>query len=149
MSSFAVIPAAYVYLRREDDAVLLLHRAGTGFMDGHWAGAAGHVEYGESVLAAAVRETHEELGIATDVVDLVPLCAMHRRHSEAAVDQRVDFFFGCRSWKGEPAVRETDKADGLDWFSLDALPHPVVPHEQVVLEHLRTGRVPPVLTYGF
>lgn len=148
MSSFVVVPASYVYLLRQD-AVLLLRRAGTGFMDGHWAGAAGHVEYGESAVAAAVREAREELGVEVHPGDLEPWCAMHRRHSPAAVDQRVDFFFGCRRWGGEPSRQETDKADALGWFALEALPDPVVPHEQVVLEHRRRGSSAPVLTYGF
>lgn len=39
--TFALIPASYVYLRR-DDQVLLQQRINTGYMDGHWAaGAAG------------------------------------------------------------------------------------------------------------
>ena len=66
---FRVVPAAYVLLLRPagsgPDEVLLQLRQHTGFMDGHWAcAAAGHVEAGESVLAAAVREAAEELGRA-------------------------------------------------------------------------------------
>ncbi|MGH3446485.1 MAG: NUDIX domain-containing protein, partial [Nocardioidaceae bacterium] len=61
---FRVVPAAYVVLRR-DDEVLLQLRQNTGYMDDHWAAAAaGHVELGETVQEAAVRETAEELGIA-------------------------------------------------------------------------------------
>jgi hypothetical protein len=32
---------------------------------------------------------------------------------------------------------------------IDFLPEPVVPHERVALEALRTGRVPAILTYWF
>jgi len=148
VSRFVVVPAAYVYLLR-DAEVLLLRRAGTGFMDGHWAGAAGHVEEGESAPAAAVREVGEEVGVDVRPSDLMPLCAMHRRHSEAPVDQRVDFFFACRRWRGEPRRLEVDKSDALGWFPLDALPEPVVPHERVVLDRLAAGHVPAVLTHGF
>ncbi len=46
-------------------------------MDGHWAAAvAGHVEKGESVFDAAVREAVEEVDL-TDV-HLMPLCMVHR-----------------------------------------------------------------------
>jgi 8-oxo-dGTP pyrophosphatase MutT (NUDIX family) len=73
---FRVVPVAIVFLRRDvgDTAEVLLQlRQGTGFMDGHWAAAAaGHVEAGESVLEAAVREATEELGITIDPADLVP-----------------------------------------------------------------------------
>ena len=151
---FQVVPAAYVLLRRTVDGteqLLLQLRQGTGFMDGHWAAAAaGHVEAGESVLDAAVREGLEELGIGIDHGDLVPLCAMHRTAApHGPVDERVDFFFECRRWAGEPRSREPDKSADLRWFPLDGLPHPVVPHELQVMEALRTGTLRPIETHGF
>jgi hypothetical protein len=42
-----------------------------------------------------------------------------------------------------------DKAADLRWFALDALPDPVVPHERMVLESLRSGGPEPVTTFGF
>jgi 8-oxo-dGTP diphosphatase len=146
---FRVVPAAYVVLRRGDEVLLLL-RANTGWMDGHWAVPAGHVEHGESVVDGALREVEEEVGVRIEPADLRPLCAMHRtRRNGDPVDERVDFFFLADRWTGEPRLLETDKAGGLDWFGLDALPDPVVPHESVVLGGLRSGDVPAVLTYGF
>jgi 8-oxo-dGTP pyrophosphatase MutT (NUDIX family) len=155
---FTVVPAAYVFLLRPSpDAVgtevLLQLRSGTGYMDDHWAAAAaGHVEKGETVYEAAEREALEELGI-TDL-ELTAVCAMQRtqpgsRGAAEAIDERVDYFFVCRSWSGEPRVVEPDKSAGLRWFDLDALPDPVVPHELKVLAALRSGDVPPVLVHGF
>ncbi len=147
---FTVVPAAYVVLRLGDEVLLQL-RQGTGYRDGHWAtAAAGHVEAGESVYAAACREALEELGVVVDPADLLPLTSMHRTHRNGGpVDERVDWFFECRRWAGEPALLETDKAAALDWFSLHALPQPVVPHELVVLERLRDGELTPIIAYGF
>jgi 8-oxo-dGTP pyrophosphatase MutT (NUDIX family) len=147
---FVVVPAAYVILRREDGHVLLLLREGTGWMDGHWAVPAGHVEARESVFAAARREAREEAGVTIDPADLQPLCAMHRTHPDHdPIDERVDFFFTASRWSGAPRLMEPDKAAGLDWFALDKLPEPVVPHEQQVLEALSRGSLPPVVAYGF
>ena len=150
----ALVPASYVLLRRTEDGVeraLLQLRRGTGYMDGHWAfAAAGHVEAGEDAIAAAVREAAEELGVVLDRADLVPLCAMHRTAGRSEPgDQRVDFFFECRRWAGEPRRQEADKAAELAWFDLAALPEPVVPHELRVLEGLRRGDLPPLLVHGF
>lgn len=154
---YRVVPAAYVLLLRADDAgrqtVLLQLRAHTGFMDGHWAcGAAGHVEAGESAVAAAVREAREELGVRIAPDDLLPLTAMHRtERTGLAVDERVDFFFACRRWQGEPQLQEA-KATGLRWVPLDtlgSLDEPVVPHERQVLRELHAGAVPAVSTFGF
>ena len=151
---FQVVPASYVVLRRREDGVervLLQLRAGTGFMDGHWAlSAAGHVEPGEDAVAAAVREAAEELGVHLDPADLVPLCAIHRTAvPHEPVDERVDFFFECRRWTGEPQRREAHRAAELRWFDLAALPEPVVPHERRVLDGLHRGDLPPLLTHGF
>lgn len=145
---FQVVPAAYVFLLR-DAEVLLQLRQNTGYRDGHWAAAAaGHVEHGESVLVAAVREAEEEIGVVP--TDLAPLTTMHRTHGNGqAIDERVDFFFTARTWAGEPRLLETAKAADLRWCPLDALPEPVVPHERFVLEHLRAGTTPAITTYGF
>lgn len=146
---FRLVPAAYVILRR--DAQLLLQlRQNTGYRDGHWAtAAAGHVEADESVPDAACREAAEELGVTIDPGDLTPLTAMHRTHgNHRPVDERVDFFFECRLWHGEPRIVEAGKAADLRWFALDALPHPVVPHELFVFERLDAD-LAPIVTFGF
>ncbi len=150
LSRFQVVPAAYVVLRR-DAEVLLQLRLHTGYYDGHWAcAAAGHVEAGESVLDAAVREAREEVGIDIKNWDLLPLCAMHRTHGNGrSVDERVDFFFECWAWNGDPRRLETDKSSDLRWFSLAALPDDIVPHEADVLTRLREDRLAPIITYGF
>ena len=148
------MPAAYVVFLREgpNGAEVLLHlRQGTGYMDGHWATIAGHVEAGESVLAAAVREASEEVGVKIAEADLVPLTVMQRtQNNDDPIEERVDFIFTCRLWIGEPRRAELDKSAALGWFPLSDLPSPVVPHELLVLERLASGQpVPLVIPYGF
>jgi 8-oxo-dGTP pyrophosphatase MutT (NUDIX family) len=151
---FRVVPAAYVLLLRGTGAgaeVLLQLRQNTGYRDGHWAAAAaGHVEADESVFAAACREAAEEVGVKIEPADLEPLTTMHRTHANRdPVDERVDFFFGCRRWAGEPRLMEAAKAADLAWFPLAALPDPVVPHERYVLDGLRENSLPTITTFGF
>jgi 8-oxo-dGTP diphosphatase len=151
---FRVVPAAYVLLLRgtgPDAEVLLQLRMNTGYRDGHWAAAAaGHVEADESVFAAACREAAEEVGVKIEPADLEPLTTMHRTHANHdPVDERVDFFFGCRRWAGEPRLMEAAKAADLAWFPLAALPDPVVPHERYVLDGLRENSLPTITTFGF
>ncbi len=149
LERFTLAPVSYVIFRR-GACVLLQLRQGTGYMDGHWSvAAAGHVEAGESVAEAACREAREELGVIVDRRELVPVTTMHRTHEPAlAVDQRVDFFFSCESWAGDPRIVEPDKSAGLEWFELDGLPEILVPHERYVLERLRTG-LAPIVSFGF
>lgn len=151
---FALVPAVYVVLRRRTQGhreVLLQFRDGTEFMDRHWAcGAAGHVEAGESLFQAAVREVREELGVSVRPDDLVPLIVVHRRHEDdEAINQRVDVFFACDAWSGEPATQEDQKSSDLRWFDVGDLPDPLVPHEARVLRALASGDLPLVATYGF
>ena len=147
---FQVVPAAYLFLRRGSDVLLQL-REGTGFMDGHWAAAAaGHVEADESVFDAIIREAREELGIEVAPADLTAVTALQRTQgNHQAIDERVDFFFECRTWKGEPELQEPEKAADLGWFSLNALPHPVVPHEKYVLDLIEGGNPPAIVSFGF
>ena len=151
---FVVVPAAYVFLLRPAPMpggreVLLQLRRGTGYMDEHWAAAvAGHVERGETVFAAAAREAVEEVGV-TDV-DVVPWCAMQRTGADGLpIDERVDYFFTATSWTGTPRIVEPEKCADLRWFNLDTLPSPVVPHELSVLQSIRSGSTPPIVTHGF
>jgi 8-oxo-dGTP diphosphatase len=151
---FHVVPAAYVLLLRgtgRDAEVLLQLRQGTGYLDGHWAAAAaGHVEADESVHAAACREAAEEVGVKIEQADLEPLTTMHRTHANHdPIDERVDFFFSCRRWAGEPRLLEAAKAADLGWFPLAALPEPVVPHERYVLDRVRENRLATITTFGF
>lgn len=151
---FVVIPSSYVLLRRNGPGgreVLLQYRDGTGFLDDHWAfGAAGHVEPGETVFDAAVREAAEELGVRIEAGALIPLTVVHRRHEDdAPINQRVDFFFACDRWLGEPEIRERHKSSRLLWATLDRLPVPMVPHEGAVLDSLAAGDLSHVRTHGF
>ena len=97
-------------------------------MDDHWAAAAaGHVEKGETAYDAARREAAEEVGLTG--LELEFVTAMQRTRGGEPIDERIDFFFTCRSWSGEPRIVEPAKSAALQWFALDALPDPVVPHE--------------------
>jgi 8-oxo-dGTP diphosphatase len=152
--TFWIVPAAYVFLLRSTgtgDEVLLQLRRNTGYRDGFWAaGAAGHVEQGETVFAAARREAAEELGIVVAPDALTPVTVMHRTQSNRSpIDERVDFFFTVREWTGRAVGKEPHKIADLRWFPLDDLPEPVVPHEKLVLDGLRAGDLPTVVTHGF
>ena len=150
-----MVPAAYVLLLREVEGrvqLLLQLRRNTGYYDDHWAtAAAGHVEAGESVLQGAVREATEELGVVIEPYDLEPLTVMHRTgRNGLPIDERVDFFFACRRWSGEPRIIEPEKCAGLEWYDVDALPSPIVPHELVVIGAAARGTTQPTITlYGF
>ncbi|MFC4139073.1 MULTISPECIES: NUDIX domain-containing protein [unclassified Microbacterium] len=150
MSRFSVIPASYVFLR-SDEGVLLQLRQNTGYMDGMWsAGAAGHVEPGETATRAAAREVAEELGIAIAQDDFDPICVLQRTDgTDDPIEQRVEWFFTCTAWTGEPTIQEPEKCAELRWFALDALPSNMPPHERHALDWLREHDGIGILSLGF
>lgn len=148
--SFSLVPAVYIYLLR-GETVLLQLRQNTGFMDGTWAAAAaGHIEPGETASAAARREAGEELGIELDDAQLTPVTAMQRTDGTATPrEQRVDFFFTSRTWRGTPRIAEPAKCAEVAWFALDELPAAMPPHERFVLERICAGGMPLFSAFGF
>jgi 8-oxo-dGTP pyrophosphatase MutT (NUDIX family) len=116
--------------------VLLLRRANTGYEDGKYSVIAGHLDGGETVVAAAVREAAEEAGIALDPEAVRVVGVMHRRAS----DERIDFFVAAEAWEGEIRNCEPHKCDELAWFPLDAVPMNTIPYVRRALENFREGR---------
>lgn len=116
------IPVGVHVLVERAGCVLLMRRAGTGFFDGLYSLPGGHVEAGESLQEAAVREMREETGLIVPAGGLVPEGVVHRLSDT----NRVDFFFRAQSWGGEPVICEPDKCDALGWFARDALPDDTV-----------------------
>jgi 8-oxo-dGTP diphosphatase len=121
------------FLRMEQ--VLLLRRFNTGYEDGNYSVPAGHLDGGESVRMAAVREAREELALRIEPDALEFVGVMHRKSN----DERIDFFFIVRGWQGEPQNAEPDKCDQLLWAEMDALPKNTIPYVRRALESLKQG----------
>lgn len=147
---FGLVPAAYVYLLKGDH-VLLQRRQGTGYMDGHWvAGAAGHIELGETAALCAVREAREELGIDIAAQALLPLTVMQRTDgTDEPREQRIDWFFAAREWSGTPQVMEPHKCAEVAWHPLASLPDPIPTYERTVLTGLARSSLPVFTSHGF
>src|SRR5437899_10676265 len=77
------LPVAVHVLLLRGDEVLLVRRCNTGFEDGRLSVVAGHVEPGESVTQAALREASEEVGVALSRDGLRVVGVMHRRSTSS------------------------------------------------------------------
>jgi 8-oxo-dGTP diphosphatase len=131
----ATFPVTVHLLFFREDQVLLLRRFNTGYADGQYSVPAGHLDGGETVLAAARREALEETGVAIAAEDLTFSSVMHRMNA----DERVDFFLHVRSWDGEPENTEPDKCDELRWVNMDELPDNIVPYVRQAIQNHHDG----------
>lgn len=123
------IPTGVHVVLERDACVLMMRRAGTGFFDGLYSLPGGHLEAGESVRMAAVRELFEETGIEVVPDALVHLGVVHRLSDT----NRIDFFVSATQWHGTPCIREPHKCDDLVWIDRDRLPDDVVPYVRAAL----------------
>ena len=124
----------HLFFFRESQ-ILLIRRFNTGFRDGEYSVPAGHLDGGEAVLQAAIREGKEEVGVDIAEQNMTFSTVMHRIEDE----ERVDFFVQVHKWEGEPFNAEPDKCDDVRWVELNSLPDNTVPYvRQALGNHLHS-----------
>lgn len=136
------IPTGVHIVLERAGTVLLMRRKNTGFFDGLYSLPGGHVEEGESLRAAAVREMREETGLDLSQAEWENLGVIHRRSDS----NRIDFFLRPRWWQGEPVINEPDKCDALTWARPSELTAETVGYIRAALF---AGRAPWILEWGW
>jgi 8-oxo-dGTP diphosphatase len=129
MSRLKLPVVAHVFLIR-GGTILLARRANTGFEDGNYGPVSGHLEPGETIMQAAVRECREEIGVelGADSPEVIGVT-----HYSLPTGDGLDFFFQVRRWTGEPtAIAE---CEDLLWCHPDSLPNNTIPFVRRALEH--------------
>ena len=134
---YASIIDVHVILRRRGQ-ILLLRRAGDTWASGQLCLPSGHLEEGESILGAAVRETREETGIALDPAILRHSLSIHQRHPGTG-HARIGFAFEPPIWSGDPVNAEPHKHSELVWASPRALPADTVDYTTAVITAVENG----------
>ena len=121
--------------------ILLLRRFNTGYEDGNYSVVAGHLEAGETVTQAAIREAAEEVGVSIDPQGIHVVHVMNRKTEPGRSESdRIDFFMLIDGWRGEITNTEPDKCDQLAWFPLGSLPPNTVPYVRYAIERYLEGR---------
>jgi 8-oxo-dGTP pyrophosphatase MutT (NUDIX family) len=132
-----VFVACYLFLKKGSE-VLLLRRYNTGYQDGNYTMVSGHIEEGESAIAAMKREAMEEAGI-----DINPhnLRVVHVEERKGADREYVDFYLTASEWRGEPKNMEPNKCDDLGWFEIDKLPKNIIGYIPIVIKKIENGEI--------
>lgn len=133
---FKVGTTAHLFLLK-NNKILLQRRCNTGFMDGYYSVIAGHINGGETIREAMIREALEEAGLEIEIDELKIIHVMHRKHKV----EKIDFFLSTKKWVGKPIIGEPEKADDLRWFDLEKLPTNTVPYIKYALEQIAIGEI--------
>lgn len=130
--------AVFLILTREENRkteILLQERYNTGYMDGKYdAACSGHLEKGESVSMALVREAKEEIGIDINEKDLRFVELIH-----SYKEDYINVFFTTKKYSGTPKIMEPEKCDDLRWFDIENLPENIFPRIKNVLININKG----------
>jgi 8-oxo-dGTP pyrophosphatase MutT (NUDIX family) len=114
-----------------DEGRVLMVRRRVREGDLSWQFPAGELEPGESFDAAAMRETHEEVGLAIKATQLLG----ERIHPATG---RQMAYVACDKVSGTAAVVDQDELDALAWCTRSELaervPHPLFPAVQEYLD---------------
>ena len=100
--------------------VLLVHRSpDRRVYPGVWDLPGGHVETGETELAALTRELHEELGVQVAADSAIQLCRLDIGREGESVCLGA---WLVRDWQGTPTNVAPDEHDEIRWFRPENLP---------------------------
>ena len=108
-------------VRRADGALLMVRRRGV-HGDGTWSTPGGHLDFGETPEACAMREAHEETGVRAENPRVVATT------NDVFVDDGrhyVTLWVLLDHVEGDGEALATHELDDVRWFARDALPTPL------------------------
>ena len=119
----------------KDNKILLQKRKGS-HGEGDYGFAGGHLEYQESFIECAKRETLEEAGITIKNMKFQCVANFYRH------ENRQDILIGVLAdWEsGEACIMEPEKSDSWGWYNLDDLPSPLFYPSQILIDSYKTGK---------
>lgn len=99
---------------------ILLGRKKLGLGEGKFVGIGGKVEPGETIVAAALREIEEEIGVRIDEADLQTVGVLTFVFPHKPQWSMRAYTYLAWRWQGQPVeTREIEPT----WVDLDAIPH--------------------------
>ena len=121
----------------KDNEILLLRRKNIS-SDGLYSLVAGHVDGGETVTDAIIREAKEEADVKINPADIEIATVCHS-YNQKNGRELIQFFVICKKWEGEIKNNEPEKCGDLSFFPLDSLPENMVPYIKDAIPKIMSG----------
>ena len=119
MGSYKPNISVCLLLMNNEEEVVLLRRFNTGYQDGKYEFPSGHIEEGEALTVAVVREAFEEICVTVEVSNLEFVGCVDNHVS----GKHVNFLFKTNKFIGIPKIMEIEECDDLCWRKItDLLP---------------------------
>lgn len=131
MAKEQFIADVFIIIRNEEGKILLQRRQGTKLCSGFLALPAGHVDEGENVYEAVVREAKEELGITINPNDIIDTFVINRKNK--SLPSYFDVFFEFSRYEGNIKIMEPQKCSELTWCDPSFLPEDMIGFEKEAL----------------
>jgi 8-oxo-dGTP diphosphatase len=116
------------------DGKVLLAKRKNAHGAGEYAFPGGHLEFGESFVQCAIRETCEESGIEIEDIQFQYLANVKKY----AGKHYVHIGLTARWKSGKPQVLEPDKSGAWRWYGLDDLPSPMFEMCRLAIQSYKT-----------
>ena len=130
-----------LFIRPDGTVLLGLRAPSKKVWPGHWDTIGGHVEDGESLEEALVREAREEVGVTPTAFKLI---ATVREPRPDLYGDALHHVYAVTSWQGGEPANICDEHSELKWFGLEevrGLKNIVDPDYVRFAELAMTGRV--------
>lgn len=118
------------------DGKVLMGKRKNCFGEGDYCFPGGHLEYMESFEDAVRREVGEECGLEIKNIQFITIGNV-MAHKPLHF---VSIGFSAEWAGGEPQILEPEKCEGWGWYDINALPDPVFPHSQILIDAHKTGK---------
>lgn len=133
MSREEFLSAIYMIIKNEKGEILFQRRCGSKLWPDFLGLPAGHVDKGEDVYQALVREAREELNIDINSKDIEDTFVVNRINKN--LKPYYDIYFVIKNYKGIIKINEPNKCQELKWVLLDNMPEDVIEFEKIALDN--------------
>ncbi|MBT3230615.1 NUDIX domain-containing protein [Candidatus Uhrbacteria bacterium] len=118
------------------DGKLLLGQRKHCSGEGSWGLPGGHLEHGESMESAGLRELMEETGLQADSLTFVNIV-----NDRSRGQHYIQTGFLANNISGEVGVMEPDRCECWEWFDVDLLPKNLFHGHEAQIEIFRQDKI--------